>query len=738
MRGIRVTQAVLIGSAAVIGGLIGLATNAASDPEKPWPWPVRWIQDDPWWAMLVLVGVAVGRAIVLEGRSTSDRTDATRELTMAEIADRLAVAISKQWHDEAQWRRLNDPHPLPVAWHPADLDVIEPWHALRVTATGWPGGPPTDPAGWAANPAELAGADNDLADRLARIPTGRLIVLGEPGAGKTMLLLRLVLELVARRQPGDPVPVLVPLAGWNPVEQDLPTWLVARLTVEHPGLAAPAPPQAGATSRARALWDQRLLLPILDGLDELPETTWSRAITRLNDALPPRQGLVLASRLDAYRQAVAPTDPAADLPVRLWGAAGISLRPLAPEDVRAYLRRDAASHTAAARWDPVLATLGTSTAAAQALTTPLLVSLARTIYNPRPGEHISELPKPADLCDPSRFPTDTEIQEHLFDGFIPAAYRPHPDPARRCAWTPEQAERWLVFLARHLEHDRQGATDLAWWELRRAVPRPLPGLAVGLVGGLVIGLAVGLLGGLAAGPRFGLVVGLAYLLVGGLVVGLPAVVLVEKRRQSRFIPASGLRWVRPERSALVVALVSGPAAALVVTLVVGRAAGLTAGLVYTLTAGLMSALTGRPADLTAAAEPLAGLARDRSTFWAFALVFGLGFGLVAGLAAGFVGGLGFGFWFGLRFGLLIGLVAALLAGLVFGLVGPLGETAWGAFVVARCWLALRHRLPWRLMSFLADAHQQRGVLRQAGAVYQFRHADFQHRLATRPTASPTG
>jgi hypothetical protein len=35
------------------------------------------------------------------------------------------------------------------------------------------------------------------------------------------------------------------------------------------------------------------------------------------------------------------------------------------------------------------------------------------------------------------------------------------------------------------------------------------------------------------------------------------------------------------------------------------------------------------------------------------------------------------------------------------------------------------------MTFLADAHQ-RGVLRQAGAVYEFRHVELQRRLATRP------
>jgi hypothetical protein len=32
------------------------------------------------------------------------------------------------------------------------------------------------------------------------------------------------------------------------------------------------------------------------------------------------------------------------------------------------------------------------------------------------------------------------------------------------------------------------------------------------------------------------------------------------------------------------------------------------------------------------------------------------------------------------------------------------------------------------MRFLADAHEQRGVLRQAGASYQFRHAELQRHL----------
>jgi len=86
---------------------------------------------------------------------------------------------------------------------------------------------------------------------------------------------------------------------------------------------------------------------------------------------------------------------------------------------------------------------------------------------------------------------------------------------------------------------------------------------------------------------------------------------------------------------------------------------------------------------------------------------------------------------GLVRGLVLGLVFGLVVGgLVVGLIAGLYESAWGRFGVTRRWLALRGCLPWRLMAFLADAHQ-REVLRQVGAVYQFRHVELQRRLAAR-------
>jgi hypothetical protein len=83
--------------------------------------------------------------------------------------------------------------------------------------------------------------------------------------------------------------------------------------------------------------------------------------------------------------------------------------------------------------------------------------------------------------------------------------------------------------------------------------------------------------------------------------------------------------------------------------------------------------------------------------------------------------------------LLVGLILGMMVGLSFGvllefLAGVL-PGAWVPFMIGRSWLALRGRLPWRLMDFLADCHR----LGQVGSVYQFRHARLQDHLARAST-----
>jgi hypothetical protein len=71
----------------------------------------------------------------------------------------------------------------------------------------------------------------------------------------------------------------------------------------------------------------------------------------------------------------------------------------------------------------------------------------------------------------------------------------------------------------------------------------------------------------------------------------------------------------------------------------------------------------------------------------------------------------------------------LLSGLAIALALGVGlHQAGGRYLVTVLVLRSRHRIPLRLLSFLDDARRL-GILRQAGPVYQFRHAKLQDRLA---------
>jgi hypothetical protein len=628
-------------------------------------------------AVGIVVGCCLGLPalwLTVAGYLETRRPEQASELTMAHLADQLALAVDAQWEAEARVRRLNDPYPLPVCWDAADPSLTGSWDSLVKLATsgaGWPELRPAQP--WAAGPDELAGQGGELVDVMAKVPTGRLVVLGEPGAGKTMLMVRLVLDLLARRAAGGPVPFLTSIASWNPAEQDLRDWLGAQLLIDHPALAG-RPTDRAAPTHAAALLASGLILPVLDGLDEIPDEVRGRAISRINDALRPGEHVVVTSRVRQYRDAVRPGQ---GIEVTLRGAAAIELRPLDVTVVRAYLCDDAAGPVAKARWDPVFAVLGTDAPAGQVLRTPLMVGLARTIYNPRPGELAGTLRDPAELCALA-LGDRVAAEALLYDAFIPAAYRDH-DGGR---WTAGQAGPWLVFLARHLEQ-AIGGPDLAWWQLTRLAAARAPARGTRLTAS---GLVAGLMAGIGFGFTLGFLLGFAF----GSVLGT-------------------WNFVAPSFTGLMARFGRG--------VVAGAVFGYVGGLVGVFRIGLEA----KPSDLARATSCAAVLARDRKVALVIWLVSAIALGLVSGCL------------FGLVRGPTLGVVVGLACGPVLGFGLSAAQTAWPSYVFGRGWLALRRQLPWSLMDFLADAHK-RGVLRQAGAVYQFRHIELQHRLAGEPAS----
>jgi hypothetical protein len=517
-----------IAGLAAVGGLaLGLAVLAGSGPPE-------WRR----WLFIILVAVATATLFfalawtalvvvkpVWSWRRAPLRRGSGTKRDPHKVADRLAKAVKAQWEYEAEWRRIFNPYALPVRWVAADPALFATWPALVKHASGSPGGSAEMAATWAAGPDELVGDDNDLADVLDRVPTRRLVVLGEPGAGKTVLLVRLVLELLSpdRRQEGGPVPILLPVASWNPTIEDLHSWIVHWLATDPAGLAQLTP---DGPSMARELLEAGLILPVLDGFDEIPDEVRGSAIAKINEAIKPCPGLILAARTKAYRAAVHEKDGTG---IVLSGAAGIELRPLDANIVTEYLK-EADGPAAAVRWDPVIATLRADDPppVAQALTTPLMVTLARAIYNPRDNEGAEAVQhQPAELLNRVVSLIREAVDNYLFDKFIWAAYRPHPNPShpsRRYPWNYEQAKRWLVFLARTQEIRENGTPDIAWWKLPRAAPRYL--VAIVLAAILAVIAAVGY-------PFVGFGVGVTT----GILIGVGA----RLRKLRRVLPPAHLR-----------------------------------------------------------------------------------------------------------------------------------------------------------------------------------------------------
>lgn len=254
----------------------------------------------------------------------------------------------------------------------------------------------------------------------------------------------------------------------------------------------------------------------------------------------------------------------------------------------------------------------------------------------------------------------------------------------------------------------------------------------GLVCAIGLGIGIGPVG-IAAGFVGGLVAELVF----GLMVGPPShprqvnPQLRERRLQGGQELAVGIML------GLGVGIVCGISVGITIGIIVGVTIGLGVGITAAITIGLLGGLTQWlyvPADAIRSPSPTSVLRSDRtvSGVWTFFGLFGVV--LAIGLAVAAVGGMKIEIPNGLTLGLVGGLVGGFVSGLASrlapGLTGGLSfcGSAWCWSLISRCWLALADKLPWRPMAFLNDAHQ-RGVLRQTGAVYQFRHARLQDRLA---------
>ncbi|MEM7573292.1 MAG: hypothetical protein AAF433_10345 [Bacteroidota bacterium] len=99
---------------------------------------------------------------------------------------------------------------------------------------------------------------------------GRLLILGEPGAGKTTLVLRLAIQLIERKE--RQIPIIINMATWRPRFKTVQEWFLELL------------PQMGfSKALAKAMVEEHTILPFFDGLDELEEGQRNRCMEAIGE-----------------------------------------------------------------------------------------------------------------------------------------------------------------------------------------------------------------------------------------------------------------------------------------------------------------------------------------------------------------------------------------------------------------------------------------------------------------------
>jgi hypothetical protein len=540
---------------------------------------------------------------------------------------------------------------------------------------------------------EVGGAsEGDLASVLEyylSLSPGRLVVLGDPGAGKTVLALELLIRLLERRQreSGIPVPVLVSAAAYD-ISLPWGEWLAEHLAERF---------NMGTHVAASLVRDGRVL-PVVDGLDEMdPFGDPKRAgalVMALNSAMQGRDraAVVVNCRASEYRA----------LGKAIDRATHIEMVPLTGCEAAEYLADQFLGEEEKQRWEPVLAALRANPVGvlASQLATPWRLTLALTVF--RDGGDPAEL-LPGPIIDPYA----QRVDALLLGRYVPARVRLH---SQQNGYTLQQVEQWLTALADGLfwqaRHDRS-ATDIRlgdWW---RPVAQRVIWLAhISLIAVLALPwLVVGVIRHL---PFIAGIGGLVLLMA--VVASMP---ISPKRLELRRLAT--LRGFRTFAGWGALGFAGWLVVGLALWLagVVGLGRGLAVGLAAGLPAGLGTGFLLGVEDRSPKALGPRDIIRADGRY-------GLMVVLIVGLALGF--GAGF------AYGPAVGLAASLTGGLAFGL--GYGADTWARYHMGVIVGAISGSGPMSFGTFL-DWAQQAGLLRLSGIAYQFRHRQLQDWLASR-------
>ncbi len=504
------------------------------------------------------------------------------------------------------------------------------------------------------------------------------MILGEPGSGKTVTLLKLAESLIARTENNlsQPLPMVANLSSWAKQRQSIADWLVQELYDIY----------QVSKSLGNAWVKQGQLLLLLDGLDEVNVKYRNDCVKALNQFIQ-EHGLtemVVCSRIRDYES----------LSERLKLRSAIYVQPLTSQQIDRFLERAGESLS-------VLKILLQQNAELQAFaSSPLILSIMSLTYQGCSAEALAQAK------------TLEAQHKQLFDKYIDRMFTRRGTTRQHSR---EQTLHCLSWLAQRMVEASQTV-----FLIERLQPRWLPSptqrvgyrIASGLIVGLIYGLIYGLIWRLIFGPAlskdalivgqlifgyiFGYSVELSFALIAGLMVGLSGNIKTVETlkwswREAKKSFRNGLTYgligglIFGLINQLIYVLISGgPSNQLIDVLIFG----LIYGLFYGLTGGLIGGLIGgfRGPEIQQSNLPNQGIWRSAKN----ASILGL------------IGGLIFWLIFGQIFGLIGGLTCGMIVGLICG-----GSDSFRHFIL-RLMLYFQGNAPWNYTRFLDYASDRLG------------------------------
>lgn len=316
---------------------------------------------------------------------------------------------------------------------------------------------------------------------------GRLLIVGSPGSGKTVLLLKLALELLGNEfKEGQRLPVIFNLASWWEKHIKFEDWLIDVLNSGN-GLSK---------DFARTLLQENRIIFLLDGLDELArneETTTASArramcLDSIYKYAEVGHKYVICCRREEFvkMQKSKVHDELLPAKVEVLDLTGLDI-----EVALAVAQRDGVNSASAAFLESVIKT---HEAFSDVLSTPFYFTTALEVFDKTSLKELVEKVFPEDI---------KEIKPYLLDKFIETKIS-HSVKLTNFERDETKIRKWLQWLARLMEKKQLVTFELVDLQSSELIPERFSKLIIALFIGFFFSLWFSLWRGLLFCLYFGI------------------------------------------------------------------------------------------------------------------------------------------------------------------------------------------------------------------------------------------